>query len=212
MNLLFINTALNSKCVALIQNKNSKNETVFVEQISGFKKDLEQGLAGVLRVLKKADLELEQIDCVCVIAGPGNFSAIRVGFIVAETISSQIANCDFWAIDSLSVLEFINGFSGKSSMNASKTEIYKLKKQNILGAKNIELCQFNSDLIDAKTIYSFDEKFIETHNLRNVNILNLNDLISTFENEKFIDFLSLNKLINITEPIYIKEPNIHVKN
>ena len=145
-NILFINTALSKKCVAL------KTESqVFFKDTTGYKKDLENTLSAIDQLCTQAGLSLNDLDTIVCVAGPGNFSAIRVGFIIAKTLSSQIENCELLAIDSLSVLEIVNSENGKSAMNASKTEIYSLSHSKI------NLSKFKDSQLDPNTVYDFDE-------------------------------------------------------
>ena len=199
-NILFINTALSKKCVAL------KTESqVLFKDTTGYKKDLENTLSAIDQLCTQAGLSLNDLEQIVCVAGPGNFSAIRVGFIVAKTLSSQIENCKLLAIDSLSVLEFVNSENGKSAMNASKTEIYSLNDSQI------NLSKFKGSELDQNTVYDFDERFCQHNNIDGNKLLTHTDLERFVHDSEFINFIKKHKQSNIEEPIYIKEPNIHVK-
>jgi len=199
-NILFINTALSKKCVAL------KTESqVLFKDTTGYKKDLENTLSAIDQLCTQVNLTLNDLDTIVCVAGPGNFSAIRVGFIIAKTLSSQIDNCELLAIDSLSVLEFVNSENGKSAMNASKSEIYSLSDSQII------LSQFNHSDLESDTVYDFDERFCQHNKIDEIKLLSHTDLENFVRDSKFINFIKRHKQSNIEEPIYIKEPNIHVK-
>ena len=199
-NILFINTALSKKCVAL------KTESqVLFKDTTGYKKDLENTLSAIDQLCSQANLNLNDLEQIVCVAGPGNFSAIRVGFIIAKTLSSQIENCELLAIDSLSILEFLNLENGKSAMNASKTEIY------LLSDSQITLSEFNGSELDPNTVYDFDERFCQHNKIDGLKLLTHADLERFVQDSEFINFIKTHKQSNIEEPIYIKEPNIHVK-
>ena len=199
-NILFINTALSKKCVAL------KTESqVLFKDTTGYKKDLENTLSAIDQLCTQAGLSLNDLEQIVCGAGPGNFSAIRVGFIIAKTLSSQIENCELMAIDSLSILEFVNSENGKSAMNASKTEIY------FLSDSQIKLSKFKDSELDPNTVYDFDERFCQQNKIDGLKLLSHSDLENFVRNSEFINFIKKHKQSNIEEPIYIKEPNIHVK-
>ena len=199
-NILFINTALSKKCVAL------KTESqVLFKDTTGYKKDLENTLSAIDQLCTQAGLSLNDLEQIVCVAGPGNFSAIRVGFIIAKTLSSQIENCELLAIDSLSVLEFVNSENGKSAMNASKSEIYSLSDSQII------LSQFNESVLESDTVYDFDERFCQHNKINGIKLLSHTDLEHFVRDSEFINFIKKHKQSNIEEPIYIKEPNIHVK-
>ena len=199
-NILFINTALSKKCVAL------KTESqVLFKDTTGYKKDLENTLSAIDQLCTQVNLTLNDLDTIVCVAGPGNFSAIRVGFIIAKTLSSQIENCELLAIDSLSILEFVNSENGKSAMNASKTEIYSLIDSKI------NLSKFKDSELDQNTVYDFDERFCQQNKIDGLKLLSHSDLERFVHDSEFINFIKKHKQSNIEEPIYIKEPNIHVK-
>lgn len=199
-NILFINTALTKKCVAL------KTESqVLFKDTTGYKKDLENTLSAIDQLCIQAGLSLNDLDTIVCVAGPGNFSAIRVGFIIAKTLSSQIENCELLAIDSLSVLEFVNSENGKSAMNASKSEIYSLSDSQII------LSQLNESVLESDTVYDFDDRFCQHNKIEGIKLLSYTDLENFVRDSEFINFIKKHKQSNIEEPIYIKEPNIHVK-
>ena len=199
-NILFINTALSKKCVAL------KTESqVLFKDTTGYKKDLENTLSAIDQLCTQANLTLNDLDTIVCVAGPGNFSAIHVGFIIAKTLSSQIENCKLLAIDSLSVLAFVNSENGKSAMNASKSEIYSLSDSQII------LSQFNESVLESDTVYDFDERFCQHNKIEAIKLLSHTDLENFVRGSEFINFIKKHKQSNIEEPIYIKEPNIHVK-
>lgn len=200
-NILFINSALSSKCVCLIVNNQTR-----IRETSGFKADLPNILSAIENLCKQAEIALHDIDAVCVVLGPGNFSALRVGCIVAMTLASQL-KIDLFAVDSLSVLSQI-AKSKNVCMSASKNEFYEFDLQQQIILKSA------SDLkIDSYDLCDFDKKFLEQNNLdiSNVRLLEISDLENFCRDENFWNFISAFKSPKIIEPLYIKPPNIHVK-
>jgi len=216
-NTLFINSALSTKCVALIYDGN-----VFIEDTTGHKKDLENILEAAQDLCNEAGCKLADIDSVVVVRGPGNFSAIRVGCIVAMSLANNLP-CELFAIDSLSLLAAIAG-SDAVAMNASKTELYSLKdtdmgsaagdtinSTDVSGKIVLEKAQLASykdfDLVD------FDERFVQERqvSLEAQQKLTLQDIEKFLKDLNFESFISEYKSSKIIEPLYIKPPNIHVK-
>lgn len=215
-NILFINSALSKKCVALI-----RDQEVFFAPIAGHKKDLENILEAAQDLCNEAGCKLADIDSVVVVRGPGNFSAIRVGCIVAMSLANNLP-CELFAIDSLSLLAAISE-SNKVAMSASKSEIYEILEnaesdsvQTVFdGDLSTKITLSKAEQLDLKTLtlVDFDGRFLETQNL----VCDARQLLSHQNIEEFLskkdfrNFISNFKSSKMLEPLYIKPPNIHVK-
>ena len=169
----------------------------------------------------EAGCKLADIDSVVVVRGPGNFSAIRVGCIVAMSLANNLP-CELFAIDSLSLLAAI-AESNKVAMSASKSEIYEILEnaesdsvQTVFDDDlSTKITLSKAEQLDLKTLtlVDFDERFLETQNL----VCDAGQLLSHQNIEEFLskkdfrNFISNFKSSKMLEPLYIKPPNIHVK-
>jgi len=77
-------------------------------------------------ILKEADVQLDQIDGLGVVAGPGSFTGLRVGLATVQGLALAL-NKPIYSVSSLEVVAFSNGpsaFPVMSVIDARKKEVY----------------------------------------------------------------------------------------
>ncbi|MBI4091991.1 MAG: tRNA (adenosine(37)-N6)-threonylcarbamoyltransferase complex dimerization subunit type 1 TsaB, partial [Candidatus Levybacteria bacterium] len=83
MNSLYVDTRDNSRIIVRLKKNGEKFEEVSVAN----KKKAQVTLPLIEKILKKASLEIGDIDQINVEKGPGSFTGIRVGISIANALS-----------------------------------------------------------------------------------------------------------------------------
>ncbi|MBI95612.1 tRNA (adenosine(37)-N6)-threonylcarbamoyltransferase complex dimerization subunit type 1 TsaB [bacterium] len=76
----------------------------------------------ILDKIGKTVFDIKKIVCV---KGPGSFTAVRIGVIIANTLKSQ-TNCELFEIDTLNYLNYFCGSEEKLLLSAGGSEFYRL--------------------------------------------------------------------------------------
>jgi tRNA threonylcarbamoyl adenosine modification protein YeaZ len=232
--ILFINTALSHKCLGLLVVNNGLLADSNFEFIQGQRNDLEQSIKLIEALCKKSQTQLSEISHVAVVVGPGNFSSLRVGVIMANTLSANLPNCKLLACNSFDMLAEIAAIKNLPSaillQQASKTELFVSEMQKDsqnLTPKLLKIEELDSNfdrklILDAMAPQVILESLIakntqnstenKTAEQLGVVVTSQKDICQAAEN--ILTSQSLNNYLATAplEPLYIKSPNIHVKN
>ena len=176
---------LSKKSIYYESKEHQKNDSEFIlESLNLFLKDF-----------GKSIFDIKKIVCV---KGPGSFTAVRIGVIIANTIQSQ-TNCELFEVDTLQYLNYFCSEDKKLILSAGGKEFYTYENQNI------NLVNFN-DIQNENFEGEISKKQLEKLNIK-FNFVGINyslkDYLVDFTKEKFI----LKKVDSI-EPNYVKEANI----
>ena len=149
----------------------------------------------ILDKIGKTVFDIKKIVCV---KGPGSFTAVRIGVIIANTLKSQ-TNCELFEIDTLNYLNYFCGSEEKLLLSAGGSEFYRL----ING--EIKLLNFK-EIPNQKYLAEVSKKQIEKLDLNfefNPIEYNLDVFLKAFIDGN----VNLKDCEQIT-PNYVKEANI----
>lgn len=190
---LFINTCLSQVEVALI-----KDSEVFASE-SWTQSRSESSLLqpSIIKLLDEAGWKLEDIEEVFLVTGPGSFTAIRVGVIVAKAIAVKLGI----GIHTITTFDYLNNcVEGDFLLNAGGNSVYRF-------GKDIEM-----KIVDLSEIADFEayslllsDKQKNRYGLDNFELKRIGDYWRLVM-DKF-DKISA-KDVEKVEPNYVKEPNI----
>lgn len=190
--ILGINTCTQKIEICLI----TKNQT-FYKASQHQKNDSEfilNCLAEFLKAAKKEIFDLQKIIC---IKGPGSFTAVRVGVIIANTLKSQ-TKAELLEIDTLNYLNYFCKESENLILSAGGKEFYILENQEVV------LVNYK-DIINKHFVGEISEKQLRL-------VLNFNFQKLNYDLEKFLEAFMNQKLhlnrVNSIEPNYIKDANV----
>lgn len=118
---LLINTAIKNKVLVAIAEKNRITKKI-EKQVEYH--ESEKLLGWIDQLLKQAKLGLDDLEGIAVVTGPGSFTAIRIGVVVANTLS--------WSLDIP-----IKGFKIGERIDYTKISSKKLVQPHYNKAPNI---------------------------------------------------------------------------
>ena len=171
---LLIDTCNKDLYIAIIQN----DKTLIYEHKKDLKRKSDALPILFKEMIKKLNINTNDIKEIYVVNGPGSFMGIRAGVVFAKTMA-YLLNINLYAIDNLTFIS--NGKNGVYYVDASGNKSYKgtIKNNDV----KIELCDYEKDsIIDYKNIINNPSIYLSL-------------------------FKKINDIIQF-ESLYIKEPQI----
>ena len=194
--ILGINTCTQKIEICLIDQQSKK--IINYEYKEHQKNDSEFILLKLNLFLKESCKSIFDIKKIICVKGPGSFTAVRIGVIIANTIKSQI-NCELFEVNTLEYLNYFCSEDKKLILSAGGQEFYLYEN------KNINLVHFKQ-ITNTEYEGEISKKQLEKINL-DFNFIkidySLKNYLVDFMNNKFIL-----KKVNSIEPNYVKEANI----
>lgn len=195
---IFINTTLSEIEVALVQNK----ELVRLRKWDQSRNESSKLQPSIIELLNEVDWSTDDVERIFLITGPGSFTAIRVGVIVAKAIAEKLG-IDIGIMNTFEYLE--HSLSELDDcpilLNAGGNSVYRFGK-----GIDMEIVDLDDhmDFFD-KSIKFLSPKQLKKYELSNDKIENLEKrwpkICGEFRIIKGGDIADL-------EPNYVKSPNI----
>lgn len=162
------------------------NENIITKQSDGNTSNhSEYTLSMIEEILSESGFKIEDIDRICVVNGPGSFTGVRIGVVIAKTIA-YLLNKDICSITSLDLKYFSNNKLPGYYLEEEKNGYY-LCSYSDTGNNDIRYLS-KSEFEDEKTNISFNL-------VDEINYENVFNYINNVDNTD-------SKLVN---PIYIKK-------
>ena len=182
MNTLIINTAFENANYVLI-----KNEKTFDISTPSSAKHSETSLVKIDELLNDANLNISEIDCICVNLGPGSFTGIRIGVAITKGIACALNKIKLIGFESFEPIANANRNTEYVCIKASNDDYYvaKCKNGEIIGHQILT----NNDVDNLENAIIFNQEYssLDLINLANKKI----------QNEEFSN-------INECNPVYLK--------
>lgn len=178
---LFINTCFETVIIGVMLDGN----LIHLESWKADRQESRKLTPKIAEIIKNLGKTKEDITSVYVVTGPGSFTAVRIGFIVAKAFASSLG-CELYSCNSFEFLSYIY---------KDKYDFVELKA----GGGKV----YNINIKNASYVIE------EPQNKLKVSDLNLKD---DFKNSwsEVINKMELCEDIESLEPNYVKEPNITI--
>ena len=131
--LLAFDTCLDKTYVTLTDGVEYKNKVIVSNDKNYHSAYL---ISTIVEVLKQANLEPKDLDCIAIDIGPGSFTGIRACTTVARMLAQQL-NIKAVGVSSLEILSRVLGDNDLVALDARKNKAY-LYDGEILGAVELE--------------------------------------------------------------------------
>lgn len=207
MRTLFIDSSRKSLTIALA----AEDKLLFISNIDSQSKHSNFLVSEIELILNKANLNVNDIDNIVVLNGPGSFTGIRVGVTIGKTLAWTL-NKRLYLVNNLEALKLCI----PKNENIISV-IYDKLKGSYVGIYNKEIFENYISLDDEKLIFnneninivSMDEnEFVnELYNKLSINN-NVNKFITQeYDYLKIINHALSNENINphLAEPVYLKK-------
>lgn len=152
MRMLAFDTCLDKTYVTLTDGVNFENKVIVSTENNYHSAYL---ISTIVEILKSANLEPKDLDCIAIDIGPGSFTGIRACTTVARMLAQQL-NIKAIGVSSLEILSRILGKNDLVALDARKNKAY-LYDGKILGAVELE----NVDKIIANKKLITDNSLLE---------------------------------------------------
>lgn len=152
MRMLAFDTCLDKTYVTLTDGVNFENKVIVSTKNNYHSAYL---ISTIVEILKSANLEPKDLDCIAIDIGPGSFTGIRACTTVARMLAQQL-NIKAIGVSSLEILSRILGGNDLVALDARKNKAY-LYDGKILGAVELE----NVDKIIANKKLITDNSLLE---------------------------------------------------
>lgn len=133
MRMLAFDTCLDKTYVTLTDGVNFENKVIVSTENNYHSAYL---ISTIVEILKSANLEPKDLDCIAIDIGPGSFTGIRACTTVARMLAQQL-NIKAIGVSSLEILSRILGKNDLVALDARKNKAY-LYDGKILGAVELE--------------------------------------------------------------------------
>jgi tRNA threonylcarbamoyl adenosine modification protein YeaZ len=156
MLILGINTAFKKVNIVFFDEKKVLAELSFDENNNGSEIFLEN----IKKLLEKISKDKKDLEGIFVISGPGSYTALRVGIVVANALAFSL-NIPIYGLNIFEFLKLTNAFDlfDWLAINSGKDELYFLNKVKISEKSKIyfdDLLKF--DFSNTKIVASLSEK------------------------------------------------------
>lgn len=196
---ILINTCLNEVEIALFKGE----RLVGLEKWEKDKQEASKIIPAIDKIFKETSFKKEDLGCVYLVNGPGAFTSIRIGHIVAKALAENL-NIPLKACSTFEyILERVNGDYETFLLNAGGQYVYEFEYKTGKEAW-FEIKELKKEILEGAW-YSLSKKQIEKVGLKGNND-QLADLDERWQNVK--DVMVEIKDFEKFEPNYIKEPNI----
>ncbi len=181
MNTLFISTYSYLITIGLIKN----DKTLAIKKVESIKSHSKYLIPTIDSILKENNLELSNINEIVVIIGPGSFTGVRLGVIVAKTLAYSL-KIKIKTITSIEALAVSNDVLERKIVTVSdnkgvyyaffennepKTEIKYLSKTEFENIKSKDII-INDNVLNLEkiTIYLKNKAFTNSHEVKPIYI------------------------------------------
>lgn len=181
MNTLFISTYSYLITIGLIKN----DKTLAIKKVESIKSHSKYLIPTIDSILKENNLELSNINEIVVIIGPGSFTGVRLGVIVAKTLAYSL-KIKIKIITSIEALAVSNDVLERKIVTVSdnkgvyyaffennepKTEIKYLSKTEFENIKSKDII-INDNVLNLEkiTIYLKNKAFTNSHEVKPIYI------------------------------------------
>lgn len=118
-----------------------RGEKTIIERVEGEKNHSALLMPAIDRILKEAGLSAGDIDCFCLVTGPGSFTGLRVGLATLKGLTFG-RNAPFLALNTEELSAYYESGKAEDFFNAIKQ---KAESGNFLSAPEVELLYENPE-------------------------------------------------------------------